>query len=202
MTLPRSTIRLRRHAQRRFSAVTATPLVRPTFTEYHMKAPVLVATREFSLFRGILSTTKREQQRAAVPAAVRQLSSATVSHRGSHPRRRLLNQVRKEVARFSARNGELQQEITGLKQEITGLKQEMTGLKAGNKTLVNRMRIVGTHTLERVIYMSSFRSWLKESVASRLRPLEAKRLLKGLKSAGNNKAQPPAGLSKVRPVLL
>ncbi|KAA8895807.1 hypothetical protein FN846DRAFT_893816 [Sphaerosporella brunnea] len=287
MTLPRSTIRLRQHAQRLSGAVTATPLVRPSDTEYRMKAPVLVAAREFSLFRGIRSTAMLEQQPAAVPAAFRQLSSAAGSNRRPNPSWKLLNQIKKQVGQLNVEitglkatntgllesNGGLKEEITGLKEEITGLKEEITGLKtsndelqrsnaklnveitglkatntgllesngglkeeitglktsndelqrsnarlndeitglktsnkelqrsderlqrsnerlqASNATLVNRMRIVGTHTLEPVIYMSVFRNWLKESVASKLPPWEAKGIIDGLKSPGNNNSQ-------------
>ncbi|KAA8895098.1 hypothetical protein FN846DRAFT_997811 [Sphaerosporella brunnea] len=210
MTLPRSTIRLRRHAQRLSSAVTATLLMRPSVTEYHLKATVLVPAREFSLFQGTCSTAKRQQQQpAAVPAAFRQLSSAADANRRSQPSWELLNEIHKQVGHLTARNTELEQKITELEQKIarntelehkiarnteleqkiTEVQQKMTGLEASNATLVNHMRIVVTHTLEPDIYLSSFRSWLKDNVATQLGADNAQHIMDGLKSAANNNAE-------------
>ncbi|KAA8911925.1 hypothetical protein FN846DRAFT_998451 [Sphaerosporella brunnea] len=210
MTLPRSAIKLRRHAQRLTSAVTATPLMCPSVTEYRLKATVLVAAREFSLFQGIRSTAKRQQQQpAAVPAAFRQLSSAAHVNRRSQPSWELLNELQKQVGHLAARNTKLEQKITELEQKIarntelehkiarnteleqkiTEVQQKMTGLEASNATLLDHLRIVVTHTLEPDIYLSSFRSWLKDNVATQLGADKAQHIMDGLESAANNNAE-------------
>ncbi|KAA8908523.1 hypothetical protein FN846DRAFT_906131 [Sphaerosporella brunnea] len=135
MTLQQSNIMLRRHAQRLSGAL---PL---------LCVPASVATREFSLFRGIRSTGKHGQQPVIVPVAFRQSSSSSDSKRRSHPSWKLFNQSRKQVGQLTAQNAELtardaesQQVITGLKEEITGLKASNKALEEHNAILVNRMR--------------------------------------------------------------
>ncbi|KAA8894811.1 hypothetical protein FN846DRAFT_894727 [Sphaerosporella brunnea] len=109
MTLPRSTIRLHRHAQR-LSAGSPLPL---SASSGHRVLAVPGNPRN----RKPLT----EEQPAAVPAAFRQLSSAAGANRRSHPSWKLLNQVRKQDGQLNARNVDMQQEITTLKDEITGL---------------------------------------------------------------------------------